>query len=126
MDVKAIAEQVMAAVGEAPEKAQEFIADPKGAIEQLTGHALDEGQIAEVVEHVKSMIAEGGAGLEGLDLGAIGESSVASWARALRSAASSAGYSERRSRGFSACQSTMTTSGFERSTMARASMEAPR
>lgn len=43
MDVKAIAEQVMAAVGEAPEKAQEFIADPKGAIEQLTGHALDEG-----------------------------------------------------------------------------------
>ena len=37
MDVKAIAEQVMAAVGEAPEKAQEFIADPKGAIEQLTG-----------------------------------------------------------------------------------------
>ncbi|OUO94231.1 hypothetical protein C2L80_03935 [Rubneribacter badeniensis] len=73
MDVKAIAEQVMAAVGEAPEKAQEFIADPKGAIEQLTGHALDEGQIAEVVEHVKSMITEGGAGLEGLDLGAIGE-----------------------------------------------------
>lgn len=73
MDIKAIADQVMAALGEAPEKVQEFIADPKGAIEQLTGHSLDEGQIAEVVEHVKVKIAEGGANLENIDLGAIGE-----------------------------------------------------
>lgn len=73
MDVKAIADQVMAAIGEAPEKVQELIADPKGAIEQLTGQSLDEGQIAEVVEHVKAKIAEGGEGLKNIDLGAIGE-----------------------------------------------------
>ncbi len=70
MDIKAIAEQVMGALGEAPEKLQEFFADPKGAIEQITGQSLDEGQIAEVVEHIKTTVGEG---LGNFDLDAIGE-----------------------------------------------------
>ncbi|MEF9875450.1 MAG: hypothetical protein RRZ85_09395 [Gordonibacter sp.] len=70
MDIKAIAEQVMGALGEAPEKIHELIADPKGVIEQITGHTLEEGQIGEVVEHIKTQISEGAANF---DLSAIGD-----------------------------------------------------
>lgn len=68
MDIKAIAEQVMGFLGEAPEKIQEFIADPKGMIEQVTGQTLGEGDVAGVVEHIKEQFGEGG-----FDLGAIQE-----------------------------------------------------
>lgn len=70
MDVKAIADQVMGTLGEAPEKIQEFLADPKGAIEQITGQTFEEGQIAEVVEHIKTQIGEG---VGNFDMNAIGE-----------------------------------------------------
>lgn len=73
MDIKAIAEQVMAALGEAPEKIQEFLADPSGMIEQLTGHSLGEEDVAQVVDHIKGMVEQGGEALGNIDLGAIGE-----------------------------------------------------
>lgn len=78
MDIKAIIEQVMGALGQAPENIQGFLSDPAGAIEQITGHSLDEGQITEVVEGIKTQIGEGGfdlsnIDLSNIDLGAIGD-----------------------------------------------------
>lgn len=73
MDIKAIAEQVMATLGEAPEKVQEFIADPAGMIEQITGHSLGEGEISQVVEHITSGLSEKGIDLANFDFNAIGD-----------------------------------------------------
>lgn len=70
MDISAIAEQVMGALGGAPEKIQELMADPQGVIEQVTGYTLEEGQVGEVVEIIKTQIAEGAANF---DLGTIGD-----------------------------------------------------
>lgn len=67
MDIKAIAEQVAGALGEAPEKLQELASDPKGAIEGLTGHALEDADIPELLGHVKGMMGEG------FDLSALGD-----------------------------------------------------
>lgn len=69
MDIKAIAEQVIGAVQEAPEKIQELTADPKGAIENITGHSLEDVDIEQVMEHVKGAIGEAG-----IDVGSIAES----------------------------------------------------
>ena len=49
MDIQSIIGQVTESLGAAPEKAQDFLADPKAAIEELTGQTLGEGDIAEIV-----------------------------------------------------------------------------
>lgn len=68
MDTKAIADQVMQTVGEAPEKLQEIVADPKAAIESITGEVLDEGQVQEVLGHVKETVANAPELLKNIDL----------------------------------------------------------
>lgn len=77
MDIQSIIGQVTESLGAAPEKAQDLLADPKAAIEELTGQALGEGDIAEIVNGVKDKIAGGeldlGSIAENLDLGSIAE-----------------------------------------------------
>ena len=53
MDIQSIIGQVTESLGAAPEKAQDFLADPKAAIEEITGQTLGEGDIAEIVSGVK-------------------------------------------------------------------------
>ena len=63
--------------GRCARKGPGLLADPKAAIEELTGQTLGEGDIAEIVSGVKDKIAGGdldlGSIAEGLDLGAITE-----------------------------------------------------
>ena len=68
MDIQSIIGQVTESLGAAPEQAQDFLADPQAAIEELTGQTLGEGDIAEIVSGVKDKIAGGD-----LDLGSIAE-----------------------------------------------------
>ena len=71
MDIQAIIAQVSAALADAPEKLQELISDPKGTIEELTGLEIGEGDLSQIVDGVKSGIADGSLDLSGLDLGGI-------------------------------------------------------
>ena len=73
MDVQAIIAQVSAALADAPEKLQELVSDPKGTIEELTGHSLEDADLSKIVDGVKSQIADGSLDLGGIDLGAIAE-----------------------------------------------------
>lgn len=68
MDIKAIADQVMGAVGNSPEALKDLIADPQAAISDLTGVELEGADLTGVVDQVKENIAGGG-----LDLGGLGE-----------------------------------------------------
>ena len=73
MDVQDIIAQVSALLADAPEKIQDLISDPKGTIEELTGHSLEDADLSKIVDGVKNSIADGGIDLGGLDLGAIAE-----------------------------------------------------
>ena len=73
MDVQDIISQVSAALADAPEKLQGLVSDPKGTIEELTGHELGDIDPSEIVDGIKSHIAEGGPDLAGLDPGNITE-----------------------------------------------------
>ena len=68
MDIQAIIAQVSAALADAPEKLQDLISDPKGTIEEITGLELGEGDLPQIVDGVKSGIADGSLDLGGLDL----------------------------------------------------------
>lgn len=46
---------------------------PKGTIEELTGHSLEDADLSKIVDGVKSQIADGSLDLGGIDLGAIAE-----------------------------------------------------
>ena len=72
MDINQIVEQVAAVVKDAPEKLQEVLADPKGAIESITGQSLEGVDMAELVEKVKSAVEGAGIDVSGI-LGNIGE-----------------------------------------------------
>ena len=73
MDVQAIISQVTEALGNAPEKVQDLMADPKGTIEEITGQTLGEGDLSQIVDGVKESVANGGFDLGNLDLSAITE-----------------------------------------------------
>ena len=68
MDVQAIIAPVSAALADAPEKLQELVSDPKGTIEGITGLELGEGDLSQIVDGVKSGIADGSLDLGGFDL----------------------------------------------------------
>ena len=72
MDISAIVDQVVSHVQDAPEKIKDIIADPKGAIEEITGQDLGDVDFGEIVEQVKSRIGEAGIDIEGI-IGNIGE-----------------------------------------------------
>ena len=69
MDVQDIIAQVSALLADAPEKIHDLISDPKGTIEELTGHSLEDADLSKIVDGVKSQIADGGIDLSGLNLG---------------------------------------------------------
>ena len=71
MDVQAIIAQVSAALADAPEKLQELVSDPKGTIEGITALELGEGDLSQIVDGVKSGIADGSLDLGDIDLGSI-------------------------------------------------------
>ena len=77
MDVQAIIAQVSAALAEAPEKAQGLLADPKGTIEEITGLELGEGDLSQIVDGVKSGIADGSLDISKFDLGSIDLGAIA-------------------------------------------------
>ena len=71
MDIQAIIAQVSAALADAPEKLQELLSDPKGTIEGITGTELGEGDLSQIVDGVKSGIADGSLDLSCIDLGGL-------------------------------------------------------
>lgn len=71
MDIQAIIDQVMGAVGNAPEKINDILADPKAAIEDITGQTLGEGDLSQIVSGVQERIADGGIDLSNIDLSKI-------------------------------------------------------
>ena len=72
MEVSQIVEQVTSHLQDAPEKIKDVIADPKGTIEDITGHDLSDVDMGEVVEQVKSKLGEAGVDVAGF-LGNVGE-----------------------------------------------------
>ncbi len=71
MDIQAIIDQVMGVVGDAPEKIGDILADPKAAIEDITGQALGEGDLSQIVSGVQERIADGSIDLSNIDLSKI-------------------------------------------------------
>lgn len=67
MQTSEIVEKVVAAIQEAPEKAQELIADPEGAVRAITGDAAP-FDIHEVIQGVLSRAAELGLDFSDVDL----------------------------------------------------------
>ena len=78
MDIQAIIAQISAALADAPEKIKDFVTDPKGAIEDLTGHSVSDDDLSKIVDGVKDGIAGGvdnlGDMLENTPLGGIADS----------------------------------------------------
>ena len=66
MDIKAIAEQVLGTVQNAPEKIQGLLSDPKGAIEEITGQAIGEEDIAGIMEHVEGALGQAGVNADAI------------------------------------------------------------
>lgn len=77
MDVQNIIAQVSAALADAPEKLQGLLSDPKGTIEEITGQTLGEGDLSQIVDGVKSGIADGSLDLGSLDLSSLDLGSLA-------------------------------------------------
>ena len=59
MDIQAIIAQISAALADAPEKIKDFVSDPKGTIEELTGHSVGDADLSEIVDGMKNGIAGG-------------------------------------------------------------------
>lgn len=76
MDIQAIIDQVMQAVQAAPEKVNDLLADPKAAIEDITGQQLGEGELAQIVAAVQDKFAAGELDLSQLDLSALDLSKI--------------------------------------------------
>ena len=72
MDINQIVEQVTSHLQDAPEKIKDVIADPKGAIEEITGQNLEGVDMGEIVEQVKGKLGDAGVDVAGI-LGGIGE-----------------------------------------------------
>ena len=71
MDIQAIIDQVMQAVQTAPEKVNDLLSDPRSAIEDITGQALGEGDLSQIVAAVQEKFAAGELDLSGIDLSKI-------------------------------------------------------
>lgn len=66
VDIKEMADQIMGELSQAPEKIQEFAADPAAAIEKITGQAPSAEELGQIVDHVKAKIGEGAVDLQSL------------------------------------------------------------
>ena len=66
MDAQSIVSQVVEAIKAAPERAQELVSDPSGAIESITGATGFD--VTEVLQCVIARAGELGLDLSGLDL----------------------------------------------------------
>lgn len=71
MDISALIDQLVATVQDAPEKINEILADPKAAIEDITGQQLGEGDLSQIVAGVQEKLAAGEIDLSGIDLSQI-------------------------------------------------------
>ncbi len=68
MDTNEIVEKIVSAVQQSPEKAQDLISDPKGAVSAITG-ATEGFDIHEVITGVLSKASELGLDFSHVDLG---------------------------------------------------------
>ena len=71
MDIQAIIAQVMQVAGDAPEKIGDILADPKGAIEEICGETLGEGDLSQIVSGVQERLTSGDFDLSQIDLSKI-------------------------------------------------------
>lgn len=71
MDIQAIIDQVMQVAGDAPEKIGDILADPKGAIEEICGQTLGEGDLSQIVSGVQERLTSGDFDLSQIDLSKI-------------------------------------------------------
>ena len=65
MDINQIVEQVTSHLQDAPEKIKDVISDPKAAIEEITGQNLDDVDLGEIVEQVKTKLGDLGENIGG-------------------------------------------------------------
>lgn len=72
MDINQIVEQVTSHLQDAPENIKDVISDPKAAIEEITGQNLDDVDLGEIVEQVKTKLGETGVDVAGF-IGDLGE-----------------------------------------------------
>lgn len=72
MDIQAVIDKVVSEVQRAPELLQELAADPGAAIEKVTGHSLDDTDIAAVAEGVLAQVREKGGDFMGQIGGLLG------------------------------------------------------
>lgn len=72
MDINQIVEQVTSHLQDAAEKIKDVISDPKAAIEEITGQNLDDVDLGEIVEQVKTKLGETGVDVAGF-IGDLGE-----------------------------------------------------
>lgn len=73
IDTKAIIDQVVEHIGNAPEAIKDLLANPAGTIESITGQHLEGNDLSGVLDGIKEHITGSGIKLpEGLDLGALG------------------------------------------------------
>lgn len=74
MDTRAVIDQVVEHIGNAPEAIKELLANPAGAIENITGQRLEGNDLSGVLDGIKEHVTGSGIKLpEGLDLGALGD-----------------------------------------------------
>ena len=71
MDIQAIIDQVMQVAVDAPEKIGDILADPKGAIEEICGQTLGEGDLSQIVSGVQERLTSGDFDLSQIDLSKI-------------------------------------------------------
>lgn len=71
MDIQGIIDQVVQTVTNAPEKINDILADPRAAIEDITGQTLGEGDLTQIVDGVKDRVLSGGIDLSAIDLSQI-------------------------------------------------------
>ena len=71
MDIQAIIDQVMQVAGDAPEKIGDILADPKGAIEEICGQTLGEGDLSQIVSGVQESLTSVDFDLSQIDLSKI-------------------------------------------------------
>ena len=76
MDIQAIIDQVMQVAGDAPEKIGDILADPKGAIEEICGQTLGEGDLSQIVSGVQERLTSGDFDLSQIDLSKIDLSKI--------------------------------------------------
>lgn len=68
VDIQSLASQIVSAVQKAPELAQQFVSDPAGMVEKVTGAVAADYDLTDLFSATMTKLAEAGVDLSGVDL----------------------------------------------------------